>query len=153
MLSPECVRCSTSTLGYKRQFDDLIGCSSFLRRNSILRGVNGRGMSKFDGKPHSLPISTITCYFSPKKIRRITSDFRSFGESFSNMQLRPIFATNKPSLLTLNTFANPRSLFEHLKKVDLRSSRCFFLVSQFIFCRISARATAIYRRLALPSKP
>ena len=51
---------------YTRPFGDLIGCNSVLRGNSILRGVIGYGMSKFDGKPHSLRISAINCYLSLK---------------------------------------------------------------------------------------
>ena len=34
---------------------------TILRRNSVLRGVNDLGMSKFGVKPHSLPIATIIC--------------------------------------------------------------------------------------------
>ena len=38
----------------------ILGC------NSDLRGVNDLGMSKFDVKPHSLPIPTIICNLFPK---------------------------------------------------------------------------------------
>ena len=46
---------------------------AILRRNSVLRGINGRGMSKFivqwskfDKKPYSLPIPTIIYNLLPK---------------------------------------------------------------------------------------
>ena len=39
---------------------------TILRGNSVLRGVNGRGMLKFDLKPYSLPIQTIICNSFPK---------------------------------------------------------------------------------------
>ena len=39
---------------------------TILRGNSVLRGVNGRSMSKFDVKPQSLLFPTITCNLFPK---------------------------------------------------------------------------------------
>ena len=58
---------------YKRPCGDLIGCNSVLRGNYVLHGVNGGGMSKFDGKPQSLAVSTITCSLSPKLEGAISS--------------------------------------------------------------------------------
>ena len=47
---------------------------AILGRNSYLRGVNDLGMSKFDVKPHSLPIPAIICNLFPK-FERIMSHF------------------------------------------------------------------------------
>ena len=78
----------------------MIGCNSVLRGNSDLRGVDGHGMSKFDGKPYSLPISSIVCYLFRNSENKESFHFGSCGESFSNLQLRPIFAPNKPNLFS-----------------------------------------------------
>ena len=79
-------------------------------------------------------------------------------QGFSSLRSSPGFPMGPSSkkvfvgpwlIFTLNILVNPR-LF--LKKVEIRSSKCLFLVSRFIFCRISARATAIFRRFALLRK-
>ena len=79
---------------------DLIGCNSVFRSNSVLRGLNGCGMSKFDGKPHSLPTLTMICFLSPKFGEQLAISLSSCGESFLNLQLRPIFVPNKPILFS-----------------------------------------------------
>ena len=86
--SPECVRCSTSTLGYKRPFGNLIDCSPFCAITLVLCWVNGRGVSKF-----------VAIYLRNSKNNK-PFHFRSCGESFSNLQLRPMFAPNKSSLFS-----------------------------------------------------
>ena len=39
---------------------------AILRGNSVLRGVNGHGLSKFDVRPYTLPIPAIICDLFPK---------------------------------------------------------------------------------------
>ena len=75
---------------------------AILHGNSVLCGINNRGMSKFDIKPYSLPILTIICNLFPE------FHFGSCGESFSNFQLRPVFIPNKPCLFHIKLTCYPQ---------------------------------------------
>ena len=78
----------------KRPFGDLVGYNSGLRGNSVLRGVNDRSMSKFDGKTHSLPFLAKFASYLRNSENNEPLIFKA------NLQLRPIFVTNKPSLFS-----------------------------------------------------
>ena len=93
---------------------------AILLGNSVLCRVNSRGMSKFNVKPYSLPIPTIICNLC--------------GECFSNLELRQIFAPNKLSLYSHYTnLPTPDYCSNSFKKVEMRSSKFLFSISQFIF--------------------
>ena len=96
--SPSMSSFLTSTLGNRGAFGDMIGCDSILRGNSVLRGVMASQNST--GNHILYQFQPYVAAYLRNSENNKPFLFRSCGESFSNLQLRPIFAPNKSSLFS-----------------------------------------------------
>ena len=93
------------------------GNSARRQPRTVLRVVNCFGVSKFDVKPHTLPISIIICNLFPTfEEQRAISCWKLRGESSSVCNLGPFSPQTNRAFFTFTTLANPRLLFRYLQK-------------------------------------